>query len=84
MARLDRAAARLLHTTADAVDLTAVTALQTTTCPKRNATLVAVAANGETIHGSSLWRTHTPPKVNTQDGTFDIEFAGPSVTEATV
>jgi len=51
---------------------------------KRNATLVAVAANGKTIYGSGMWRTGTPPKVNTQDGTFDIEFAGPSVTEATV
>ncbi len=50
---------------------------------KRNATISATLANGKSVYGAGMWRSGEPPRVNSQDGTFDIEFHGPSVTEYT-
>lgn len=48
---------------------------------KRSATVIAETANGKVIVGNNMVRSGDPPSVNTEDGTFDIEFTGPSVTE---
>jgi Phage tail tube protein len=38
-------------------------------------------ANGKLIIGRGMWRVGDPIEVNTEDGTFDVEFEGPDVSE---
>lgn len=47
-----------------------------------NATIVLSLANGKTIIGRNMWRTGDPVSVNTEDGSFSIEFDGPDVVAA--
>lgn len=42
------------------------------------------AANGKTVEGSGMGRVGEPVEVNTEEGTFEITFAGGTVTEQTV
>ena len=46
-----------------------------------NVTGVEQLANGKTIIGRNMVRMGDPIAVNTEDGTFDLEFTGPDVTE---
>jgi len=47
-----------------------------------NVTVVLVLANGKTIVGRNMVRIGEGPiEVNTEDGTFSVEFQGPEVTE---
>ena len=57
-----------------AVSIAAVNALV-------NGTVVFELINGKTIVGQGMFRNGDPIKVDTEDGTFDVEFFGPSVTE---
>jgi hypothetical protein len=43
--------------------------------------VVAQLANGKTIIGRNMWRVGDPPAVNTDEGTFDIQWEGLDVTE---
>lgn len=54
-----------------------IAALNATT----NATVVFQLANGKVIIGSAMWRVGDPISVNTEDGSFSIDFEGRSVTE---
>ncbi len=46
-------------------------------------TVVLSLANGKTVIGRNMARMGDGPiVVNTEDGTFDVEFVGPDVTEA--
>jgi len=45
-----------------------------------NATVVAQLANGKVIIGRNMWTVETQ-EVKTEDGTFEVSFEGPSVTE---
>jgi hypothetical protein len=46
-----------------------------------NSSVVFELINGKTIIGQGMFRNGEPIKVNTEDGTFDLEFFGASVTE---
>ena len=46
-----------------------------------NVTVELQLINGKTIIGQGMFRNGDPIKVDTEDGTFDLEFYGPSVTE---
>ena len=46
-----------------------------------SASVVLELVNGKTIIGRNMWREGEPIEVNAEDGTFPLEFAGPSVTE---
>lgn len=48
---------------------------------KRAAAVVLQLANGKTATGNNMWRTGDPPSVNTEDGSFDIEFSGFDVSD---
>jgi len=43
-------------------------------------TLVVTLANGKTIIGRKMWTTE-PQDVKTEEGTFEVVWEGPSVTE---
>lgn len=45
-------------------------------------TVTLELANGKMVVGRNMTRVGEPPTVNTEEATFDIEFEGPSVTEA--
>lgn len=47
-----------------------------------NATVVLSPANGKSIIGRNMWRTGDPIEINTEDGSFTIEFDGPDVIAA--
>lgn len=47
-----------------------------------NVTVVLSLANGKIVIGRNMWRTGEPAEVNTEDGTFSIEFESDDVTEA--
>lgn len=47
-----------------------------------NASVVLILANGKTIIGRNMARVGDPIEVNTEDGTFSVEFEGPDVTES--
>ena len=46
-----------------------------------NASVVFELVNGKTIVGQGMFRNGDPITVNTEDGTFEVEMFGPSVTE---
>lgn len=48
---------------------------------KRSSAVVLQMANGKVAVGTGMWRSGEVPSVNTEDGTFDIEFAGNDVTD---
>lgn len=47
-----------------------------------NATVVLESANGKVIIGRNMWRSGEPIEVNTEDGTFTVEFEGADVQES--
>lgn len=47
-----------------------------------NVNVTALAANGKTITGFPMWQTGDI-QVDTKEGTFDVTFEGPIVTEQT-
>ncbi|MDR3513783.1 MAG: phage tail tube protein [Caulobacteraceae bacterium] len=47
----------------------------------RDVNVVAQLANGKVVSGNDMWRVGEPPEVNTEDGTFDIEWEGLTVSE---
>lgn len=47
-----------------------------------NATVVLSLANGKTIIGRNMWRVGESIEVNTEDGSFSVEFEGVDVVEA--
>jgi hypothetical protein len=47
-----------------------------------DATVVLSLANGKVVIGRNMWRVgEAAIEVNTEDGTFAVEFEGPEVTE---
>lgn len=46
-----------------------------------DATIVLQLANGKTVSGDAMWEVSDSIEVNTQDGTFKVEFEGPEVVE---
>ena len=46
-----------------------------------NASVVFELINGKVIVGQGMFRNGDPIKVDTEDGSFDIELFGPTVTE---
>lgn len=46
-----------------------------------DATVVLSAATGKTVIGRNMWRVGEPIEVNTEEGTFEVSFEGPDVTE---
>lgn len=46
-----------------------------------NATVTLVLANGKVVTGRNMARVGDPLEVNTEDGTFDVSFEGPQVSE---
>lgn len=46
-----------------------------------NVTVVLLLANAKTVIGRNMVRMGDPISVSTEDATFDVEFAGPDVTE---
>jgi Phage tail tube protein len=47
-----------------------------------NATVVLQLANGKTVTGDGMWEASDGIEVNTQDGTFKVNFEGPQVVES--
>ena len=47
-----------------------------------NVTVTLELANGKIVIGRNMSRVGEAPTVNTEEGTFEIEFEGPSVTES--
>lgn len=47
-----------------------------------NATVVLTPANGKSIIARNAWRSGDPIEVNTEDGSFSIEFDSPDVIAA--
>lgn len=45
-------------------------------------TVTLELANGKMVIGRNMARVGEPPTVNSEEGTFEIEFEGPSVTES--
>lgn len=46
-----------------------------------DATVVLQLANGKVVTARNAWRTGEPPEVNSEDGTFTVEFESADVTE---
>lgn len=46
-----------------------------------NASVVLVPATGKSVIGRNMTRVGDPLEVNTEDGTFEVTFEGPDVTE---
>lgn len=46
-----------------------------------DATVVLELANGKSIIGRNMWRAGDPIEVNSEEGTFELKFEGPDVTE---
>ena len=44
-------------------------------------TVVLSLVNGKTVIGRNMWRTGEVPEVDTEEGTFDVEFESADVTE---
>lgn len=47
-----------------------------------NVTVVLELANGKVVVGRNMWRVGDPIEVNTEDGTFSVEFNGLDVKES--
>lgn len=47
-----------------------------------NVTVTLELVNGKVVIGRNMTRVGEPPEVNTEEGTFDLEFEGPDVAEA--
>lgn len=47
-----------------------------------NVSVVLELVNGKTVVGRNMTRMGEPITVNTEDGTFDLQYVGPDVTEA--
>lgn len=47
-----------------------------------NSTIVFGLANGKTVIGRNMWWAGDPAEVDTQEGTLEVRFEGPSVTES--
>lgn len=46
-----------------------------------NVTVVLVLANGKNVVGRNMWRVGDPVEVNTEDGSFEVQFESADVSE---